>query len=186
MKRSRNTRHTIAAAVVLESVFRVCRSFVIFLTKAVLDFELAGLCLVVVHQGIGQRWPRGCTLTYRGKVIWTFQCCAQNPALKRHSPPLFFFSSPFFTIFSSFGLSVLVSSVRRCAGNRFSVSTCARRAIVVTVRASLVSSHKWLSSLYLRGLHVEAGGSISLPPFKPESLQRTPVAVVVCVTLMSS
>lgn len=114
---------------------RVCLSvlcFIIFLTKAFLDFELLVLCLVVVHKGVSQYWPRGCTLTYWGKVIWTFQYCAQNlMALKTH----FFF---ILYSFSSAGLHVLVRSVSALRTNSF--STYAHRAIVVTVEASLISS----------------------------------------------
>lgn len=51
--------------------------------------------------------------------------------------------------FSSFGLSVLVSSVRQCTGNKFSFSTYAHRAIVVTVRASLISSPQMTVVSYL-------------------------------------
>lgn len=145
MKHGSNIWHIIAAAVVSQSVFQVCMCFIIFLTKAFLDFELPDLRLVVVHKGIWQCWPRGYTLTYRGKVIWTFQCCAQNlAALKAH----FFF---FFILynFSSFGLSVLVSSVRQCTGNKFSFSMYAHRAIVVTVRASLISSPQMTVVSYL-------------------------------------
>lgn len=54
MKRGSNIWHIIAAAVVSQSVFQVCMCFIIFLTKAFLDFELPDLRLVVVHKGIWQ------------------------------------------------------------------------------------------------------------------------------------
>lgn len=76
MKHRSNVWHIIATASVSEPFSFVC--FIIFLTKAFLDFELLVLCLVVVHKGISPYWPRGCTLTYWGKVTWTFQYCAQT------------------------------------------------------------------------------------------------------------
>lgn len=54
MRRIGSIWHVTAAAVVLESLFQVCRCFIVFLTKDFLDFELPDLGLVAVHKGIWQ------------------------------------------------------------------------------------------------------------------------------------
>lgn len=116
MKPGNNIWHTTATVSASVSFGFAC--FIIFLTKAFSDFELLVLCLVVVHKGILQDWPRVCVLTCWGKVAWTCQCCAQGPAALKA-----FLKKTLYN-FSSVGLLVLVRSVRQCAGNKLFLHIC--------------------------------------------------------------
>lgn len=152
MKPGNNIWHTTATVSASVSFGFAC--FIIFLTKAFSDFELLVLCLVVVHKGILQDWPRVCVLTCWGKVAWTCQCCAQGPAALKA------FFKKLFTIFLLLGFLCLWEA-SGSALETSSFSTYAHRAIVVTVQASLISCPQMTAVPYLQGPGVQGDVSAS-------------------------